>query len=48
VYVPVLRHLLDTAWLPGPDALIATGVGLAGWFAVRADRRMTPRVVVEK
>jgi Ca2+-transporting ATPase len=43
IYVPVLRHLLETASLPWRDAAIAVSVGIVGWIAVRIEVRFSQR-----
>jgi Ca2+-transporting ATPase len=38
VYVPWLRDLLGTAWLPPGDAVLAALTGVVGWAVTRSDR----------
>jgi P-type Ca2+ transporter type 2C len=40
LYVPALRELLGTSALPAPDAALAVAMGVLGWLAIRADRRL--------
>ena len=43
IYLPALRHLLETVRLPWTDAALAIGIGALGVIAVRVDQRVFSR-----